>query len=132
MNSTVEKRSRLKRTSRACTKKSLLHLETSLSKGEMDMSRRIDIFVVILAGLSLSVFAEAQDACTTNGVAGNYVVTCNGYISPAPSAPMLPATLLASANAAKNGQWSGTGTLSLGGSIVTQDVKSVGPAQVNP
>jgi len=132
MNPTVEKRSRLKGTIRACTKKSLLHLETSLSKGEMDMSRRIDIFVVILAGLSLSVFAEAQDACTTNGVAGNYVVTCNGYISPAPNAPMLPATLLASANAAKNGQWSGTGTLSLGGSIVTQDVKSVGPAQVNP
>lgn len=98
------------------------------------MFRRIDVCLALLAalGLGLSVFATAQDACTASGIAGKYVVKCNGYISPAPNAPMLPATLLASANATKNGQWTGTGTLSLGGSIVTQDVKSVGPAQVNP
>jgi hypothetical protein len=96
------------------------------------MFRRIDICLALIASLGLSVVAEAQDACTVSGIAGKYVVTCNGYISPAPNAPMLPATLLASANAAKNGQWSGTGTLSLGGSIVAQDVKSVGPAKVNP
>ena len=106
---------------------------TSL-KGKNDMFRRIDVCLALLAGLGLglSVFAKAQDACTASGIAGTYVVTCNGYISAAANAPLLPATLLASANAAKNGQWSGTGTLSLGGSIVTQDVKSVGPAQVNP
>ena len=103
-------------------------------KGENDMFRRIDVCLALLAGLGLglTVFAKAQDACTASGIAGTYVVTCNGYISAAANAPLLPATLLASANAAKNGQWSGTGTLSLGGSIVTQDVKSVGPAQVNP
>lgn len=68
------------------------------------MFRRIDVCLALLAGLtlSLSVFAKAQDACTASGIAGKYVVTCNGYISPAPNAPMLPATLLASANAAKN------------------------------
>lgn len=104
----------------------------NFSQRENDMFRRIDVCVALLAGLGLSVFAKAQDACTASGIAGTYVVTCNGYISAAPNAPLLPATLLASANAAKNGQWSGTGTLSLGGSIVTQDVKSVGPAQVNP
>ena len=46
---------------------------------------------------------------------------------------MVPSALLAKATADKDGNWSGTGgTLSLGGAIVTQDVQSVGPAQVNP
>jgi hypothetical protein len=45
---------------------------------------------------------------------------------------MVPATGLSKAVADKDGNWSGSGTLSLGGAIVTQNVQSVGPAMVNP
>jgi len=87
-------------------------------------------FVLVCA---LTLLARAQDRCSSAGVAGTYAVTCHGFLTPGPSAPMLPAALLARAVADKDGNWTGTaGTLSIGGSIVTLTVQSVGPAQVNP
>jgi hypothetical protein len=76
--------------------------------------------------------AKAQGVCSASGIAGTYVVKCSGYLTPGPNAPMVPATLLGKAVGERNGNWSGNGgTLSIGGTIVTQDVKSVGPAEVN-
>jgi hypothetical protein len=78
------------------------------------------------------VIAKAQEKCSVAGNAGTYAVKCNGYLTPGPSAPLVPATVLSKAVADKDGNWSGSGTLSLGGAIVTQNVQSVAPAQVNP
>jgi hypothetical protein len=35
---------------------------------------------------------EAQQ-CSSNTTVGKYVVVCDGYLSPAPNAPMVPAKL---------------------------------------
>jgi len=93
----------------------------------------IHISAVFMVVCALTLFARAQDRCSAAGIAGTYVVKCSGYLTPGPNAPMLPATLLGTAVGEKDGNWSGSGgTLSVGGAIVTQDVKSVGPTQVNP
>lgn len=91
------------------------------------------ICVVLTVVFSLPITAAAQGRCSARGIAGSWIVKCYGYLAPASSAPLLPATLLGKATADEHGNWSGSGgTLSIGGTIVTQDVKSVGPAQVNP
>ena len=86
-------------------------------------------FVLVIS----SALGRAQDRCSNAGISGTWVVKCNGYLTPGPNAPTVPAALLGKATADKLGNWSGSGgTLSLGGAIVTQEVKSVGPAQTNP
>jgi hypothetical protein len=84
----------------------------------MLLSKSLSILVV------LSAIAAAQEpkACTTHTTAGRYVVTCSGYISPAANAPLLPAALLATTNADQEGTFSGSGDISIGGTIVKQTV----------
>lgn len=97
------------------------------------LRRSIHISIALTVLFAFSVIANAQEKCSVRNTAGTYVVKCNGYLTPGPNAPMVPSALLAKATADKDGNWSGSGgTLSLGGAIVTQDVQSVGPAQVNP
>jgi hypothetical protein len=95
--------------------------------------RSIHVSVALASMLAFGIMAKAQGVCSASGIAGTYVVKCSGYLTPGPNAPMVPATLLGKAVGERNGNWSGNGgTLSIGGTIVTQDVKSVGPAEVKP
>ena len=94
--------------------------------------KSIHVTIAVVLVLAFSVSAGAQRVCSVSAIAGTYVVQLSGYLTPGPNAPMVPATLLATAVGDKDGNWTGSGTLSIGGTIVTQDVKSVGPAQVNP
>jgi len=95
--------------------------------------RSIQVSVALASMLAFTIMAKAQGVCSASGIAGTYVVKCSGYLTPGPNAPMVPATLLGKAVGERNGNWSGNGgTLSIGGTIVTQDVKSVGPAEVKP
>jgi len=88
--------------------------------------------MTLVAVFASSFMANAQEKCSVAANVGTYAVKCNGYLTPGPNAPMVPATGLSKAVADKDGNWSGSGTLSLGGAIVTQNVQSVGPAMVNP
>jgi hypothetical protein len=74
-------------------------------------------------------FIQAQQ-CSTRTTAGRYLVRCDGYLTPGPSAPQVPAKTLATATADRNGNFTGLGTVSLGGVIVTQTVS--GTEQINP
>jgi len=90
------------------------------------------VSILVSVVFALVVGAAAQEKCSADTTAGNYDVKCSGFLSPGPNAPMVPATLLSKASADADGNWSGSGTLSLGGTIVTQDVQSVGPTHTNP
>lgn len=108
-------------------------IQKSNSKGEKTMFRRsIHVSVTLASMLAFTIMARAQGVCSASGIAGTYVIKCSGYLTPGPNAPMVPAALLAKGVGEPNGNWSGTGTVSLGGVIVTQDVKSVGPTEVKP
>ena len=85
-----------------------------------------------MAMLAVAATTYAQEKCSASASAGTYVVKCNGYLTPGPNAPLVPAAVLSKATADSEGNWSGSGTLSLGGTIVTQDVKSVAPAETHP
>jgi hypothetical protein len=88
--------------------------------------------MTLVAVFASNFMANAQEKCSVAANVGTYAVKCNGYLTPRPNAPMVPATGLSKAVADKDGNWSGSGTLSLGGAIVTQNVQSVRPAMVNP
>jgi hypothetical protein len=89
---------------------------------------------LLAAGLCLlfskSSTLAAQDYCSTSTTVGKYLVVCDGYLTPAPNAPLTPAKLLAVASSDFAGEHNGTGTASIGGLIVTQQV--TGTAKVNP
>ena len=55
---------------------------------------------------------------------------CDGFLTPGPNAPQLPAKTLATATADKNGNFNGSGTVSVGGVTVTQTL--TGTEQINP
>jgi hypothetical protein len=74
--------------------------------------------------------AKDQAQCSTRTTRGKYVVVCNGFLTPAPNAPLVPAKGLALSVADHNGNFTGVGTISVGGTILQQTVK--GTEQINP
>jgi hypothetical protein len=83
------------------------------------------LLLLVLAASSL----QAQQ-CSTSTTAGRYLVRCDGFLTPGPNAPQLPAKTLAIATADKYGNFTGTGTVSVGGVTVTQTM--TGTEQINP
>lgn len=76
----------------------------------------------ILALALLATRLEAQQ-CSTKTTVGRYKVVCDGFLTPGPNAPLLPAKELGTVNADQNGTFTSTdGKISLGGTIVTQTV----------
>ena len=71
----------------------------------------------------------AQGFCSAQTIRGMWGITCEGNLSPAEGAPLLPARLLGTANSTAEGVFTGETTVSLGGLIMTQNV--VGTAIVN-
>jgi hypothetical protein len=68
---------------------------------------------------------------TTESTAGRYIVVCNGYLSPGPNAPLLPAKLLGTVTADDGGTFTGSSILMIGGGPPhTQTV--TGTEQLNP
>jgi hypothetical protein len=74
--------------------------------------------------------AKAQDKCSNRTTTGKYVVVCNGFLTPAPNAPLVPAKELALAVGDRSGTFTATGTISVGGTILKATVK--GTQQLNP
>ncbi len=53
--------------------------------------------------------------CSAKTTVGRYVVICNGFLSPGPNAPLLPAKLLATTVSDDQGNINGSGTIMIGG-----------------
>ena len=87
--------------------------------------RRLNFSKLCLGMLALAVFATGLEAqqCSTKTTVGRYKVVCDGFLTPGPNAPLLPAKELGTVNADQNGTFTSTdGKISLGGTIVTQTV----------
>jgi hypothetical protein len=82
-------------------------------------------------GLCALFQADALHAqqCSTATTTGKYVVVCDGYLSPAANAPLVPAKILGTAVIDYDGQIKGLATVSIGGQILSQTV--LGKEKVN-
>jgi hypothetical protein len=88
------------------------------------------LFIELLLLFGTGSKLAAEDACSASTTVGQYLVVCDGYLTPAPNAPLTPAKVLSVASSNFSGEHNGTGTVSIGGVIVTQQV--TGTAKVNP
>jgi hypothetical protein len=70
------------------------------------------------------------DQCSSRTTTGKYVVVCDGFLTPAPGTPLVPAKELGVATADPDGDFTGTGTISIGGTILL--VTSKGKEKINP
>jgi hypothetical protein len=75
--------------------------------------------------------AHKVDHISTKTTAGRYLVECNGYLSPAANAPLLPAKLLGTANADDEGNFTGSSTVMIGGGPSHKQTVT-GTEQLNP
>jgi hypothetical protein len=90
----------------------------------------IVLFIFAFAVCMFSATLQAQ-TCSTRTTIGRYAVVCDGYLTPGPDSPMVPAKELATVTADENGNFqSNDGKISLGGTIVSQAV--IGTEVLNP
>jgi hypothetical protein len=73
------------------------------------------LFVNISSRANANPRTHAAHACSTKTTVGRYFVICNGFLSPGPNTPLLPAKLLGTLNADDNGTFTGTSTVMIGG-----------------
>lgn len=79
--------------------------------------------IVLATFAMLAVFpAWPQYICTNLTTQGTYSVTCTGFMSPAPGAPQVPATLIGTVTGTFTGLFTGAAKVSLGGAIADQTV----------
>ena len=81
-------------------------------------------------GLLFAAHGLRAQQCSASTTIGRYVIVCDGFLSTGPNSPLVPAKLLATSSGDFNGKINGTGTISLGGQILTQNV--VGAQKLNP
>lgn len=96
------------------------------------MNTNLKRTIIVAMGLALLLTANGliAQSCSTKTTVGRYVVTCDGFLTPGPNAPLVPAKILATATADNNGTFSGPGTISLGGTVIPMSV--VGTEKINP
>jgi hypothetical protein len=78
------------------------------------------LFLFVIAFLLFAARARSNGSrqdnpFTTASTAGRYIVVCNGYLSPGPNAPLLPAKLLGTVTADNGGTFTGSSTVMIGG-----------------
>jgi hypothetical protein len=93
------------------------------------MKKALSILALIVFLLGFA-FAEQGKQCSNRTNTGKYVTVCDGFLTPAPGAPSVPAKLLGVAIVDRYGNITGDGTVSIGGMIVQQTVQ--GTETVNP
>lgn len=89
----------------------------------MTFKPRIGFLLTFLPAYLLSVNGLQAQFCSTQTTVGRYMVTCDGYLSFGPNAPLAPAKMLGTATADDNGTFIGSVTISTGGPTLTQGVK---------
>lgn len=80
------------------------------------------VFGCVFAIAAVGIGTMQAQTCSTATNKGRYLVVCDGYLTPAPNAPMVPAKILSVATSEYSGQITATGTVSIGGQIITQTV----------
>lgn len=90
----------------------------------------IGIALSFVSAVLLSATPLWAEQCSNRTTQGRYVVVGEGYLSPGPNAPLVPAKLLGTVTGDQNGMYSGTGTVSIGGQVFVQEV--VGTQKLNP
>jgi hypothetical protein len=86
--------------------------------------------LVLIAALALNATpALADPACTAQTTRGFWGWTCDGYLAPAPGAPLVPTRIMGTCNASRTAYWDCEGSVNLGGQVLPQTLK--GQAVVN-
>jgi hypothetical protein len=99
-------------------------------EGDSCMKTALHITIWTLLVLVLSARSIQAQQCSTHTTSGRYLVRCDGFLTPGPNAPQVPAKTLAIATADKNGNFNGSGTVSVGGVTVRQTL--TGTEEINP
>src|SRR5579864_8680893 len=89
----------------------------------MTCRSRTSSLLIFLSACLLSMNGVQAQFCSTQTTVGRYMVTCDGYLSLGPNAPLAPAKMLGTATADDNGTFIGSVTISTGGPTLTQTVK---------
>ncbi len=91
------------------------------------MKSKLGIALLLLSVAVLLLFASNSNLATANPrphpihgcsaktTVGRYVVICNGFLSPGPNAPLLPAKILSTTISDDQGNINGSGTVMIGG-----------------
>ena len=79
---------------------------------------------LLMSGVLALCFANLMEAqtCSTATTRGKYYVICDGYLTPAANAPLVPAKILSITASDDSGNITGAGSASIGGQIVSQVV----------
>jgi hypothetical protein len=104
----------------------LVTFEAKKFEGDGRHLRRKIMIIKLGIGLSLLLSPAALflggnpwvhrvDQFSTKTTAGRYLVECDGYLSPAANAPLLPAKLLGTVSADDEGNFTGSSTVMIGG-----------------
>jgi hypothetical protein len=85
------------------------------------MFKRVGLSLAVVLALGFCASAQAKDqakdVCSLRGTAGTYIVRCTGFAVPSPGVN-LPAVILLVEHRGRDGEMSGSGTISLAGTIV--------------
>ena len=94
------------------------------------MHSKVLSFAVLAAmAQSFLMSQEPKYSCSPDIGAGYHVVSCTGWVTPGPNAPLVPFSLLGTVSGDRNGDYKGTSTISLGGTILQSSV--TGKAKTN-
>jgi hypothetical protein len=86
---------------------------------------------LLVLGLLLSTKGAGAQQCSARTTVGRYVVICEGFLSPVPNSPLVPAKELATVDADASATFkSSDGILTLGGVILHSAV--IGTGHTNP
>jgi hypothetical protein len=85
---------------------------------------------VLIVGTLLACSAAAQNKCTVHTTNARYGTTCQGFVSTALGAPLMPFSLLGTCTGDANGFFKCTGTQSFDGTVVP--AVDEGQSVVNP
>jgi hypothetical protein len=94
-----------------------------------NMLGKLDFCVAAVAALGLSASAQAGDVCSLRGTAGTYIVRCSGFSVPSEGVSV-PVAALILQKRERDGEISGSGTISFGGTIVP--ITITGTNEVKP
>jgi hypothetical protein len=74
---------------------------------------------LLVQGLVVTTSAAGAQQCTAKTTVGRYIVVCDGFLSPAPNSPLVPAKELATVVSDSSSTFKSTdGALTLGGIIL--------------
>src|SRR5690242_11508018 len=91
------------------------------------------LIALLTAAAVLGPPAQAQQGpfCSSSMLSGTYLVTCSGWTSLAPGAPLVPMMHVGTSTGDADGNWTGSTVINIGGQVVIPDAKVSGKAVVN-